>query len=53
MNNKVSLSIDTTPYIPDIFNNTNSLYISDVANSKDLIPTYQTIFIFSNFFIFC
>lgn len=47
MNNKVSLSIDTTPYIPDVFNNTNSLYISDVANSKDLIPTYQTIFIFS------
>ncbi len=47
MNNKVSLSIDATPYTPDVFNNTNSLYISDVANSKDLIPTYQTIFIFS------
>lgn len=47
MSNKITLLMDTIPYIPDVFNNTNSLYQSDIANSPDIIPTYQTIFIFS------
>lgn len=47
MSNKVNLLIDTIPYSPDIFNNTNSLYQSDIANSPNVLPTYQTIFIFS------
>jgi hypothetical protein len=47
MSNKVTLLMDTIPYIPDVFNNTQSLYQSDIANSPNVLPTHQTIFIFS------
>ena len=47
MSNKINLLIDTVPYTPDIFNNTPSLYRSEVTNNSDSIPTYQSIFVFS------
>ena len=47
MSNKINLLIDTVPYVPDVFNNLPSLYNSDIANSPNIIPTYQTIFVFS------
>lgn len=46
MSGKINLLIDTIPYTPDIFNNTNSLYESDSISTINTIPTYQTIFIF-------
>jgi hypothetical protein len=47
MNNKINVLIDTNPYIPDIFNNTPSLYENEEINDINCIPTYQTIFVFS------
>jgi hypothetical protein len=43
---KINLLIDTIPYIPDVFNNSPALYLSDNANNSQILPTHQTIFIF-------
>ena len=45
--NKINLSIDTIPYLPDTFNNTKILYESEPINNNNSIPTHQSIFIFS------
>ncbi len=47
MSNKVNLLIDTVPYVPDIFNNSPSLYQCELTSNENSIPTHQTIFIFS------
>jgi hypothetical protein len=47
MSNKVNLFIDTVPYPPDIYNDKENLYQSDFSSINTVIPTYQTIFVFS------
>jgi hypothetical protein len=47
MSNKVNLLIDTVPYVPDIFNNSPSLYQCELTSNENSIPTHQTMFIFS------
>ena len=47
MSNKINLLIDTVPYTPDVFNNTPSLYRSEIINNSNSIPTHQSIFLFS------
>jgi hypothetical protein len=46
MSDKINLLIDTVPYTPDIFNNTNVIYESDSVSTLNSIPTHQSIFVF-------
>ena len=45
--NNINISIDTSPYIPDISVNNNIYYSSDNLNLSSSITTYETIFIFN------
>ena len=49
-NKNINISIDTSPYIPDINVNGNIFCSSDNLNLDSTITTYRTIFIFNLFY---